>query len=92
MKNISLTLTEQDVQHIIDALIFISCVDACYDTEHDDKYHENNLNRLEIAKNIKEQSKLDCTQSVYLFEWGGENEDQKEVDFIKESFNIRIEQ
>jgi hypothetical protein len=81
-----LTLESHQIEQIIDALIFSNCCDVCADGLEEGNYREQ-LNRLELAKLLKDTTGIDCSDKLYIF--GNDFEDKKGVDFIRESFNIR---
>lgn len=90
MSGHNINLTNEEIGSIIDCLIFLSCTDACYDSkDNDDERIAENMNRLNLAKRLKDETGQDCTNKVSVFE-GYEFEDHKEAEFIKESFNIKI--
>ena len=85
----TIILSEDEIQQVIDALIFTNCCDACMD-HNDDTVHKKNMEGLRIAKFIKTATGINASQNVYVTS-GMIYEDEKEVDFLKGSFNIREE-
>lgn len=92
-----ITLFDKEVESIIDALIFLSCTDACYDYPEIDSIppvvrHLDNDFKLKLAKRLKDLTNVSCSKSVYFMEedkWG--YEDAKESHFAIKHFKPRIE-
>ena len=80
-------MNKEEVQLIIDALLFLSCTDACY-SDGEDRIGDD-FKRLELAKKLKEQYGLDGSDRISIFD--GILEDKKQAEFIKEHFGIKIE-
>ena len=82
-----LTLKTFQIEQIMDALIFSNCCDVCMDL--DSGNHHDQLSGLALANLLKEATGVDCSEKVYLMDESVIAEDEKEVAFIRESFNIR---
>ena len=83
-----ITLESHQIEQIIDALIFGNCEAVYTDSLFDGNIREQ-LDRLELAKLLKDATGIDCSDTLCMSSFN--NHDHKEVvDFITESFNIDL--
>lgn len=72
----------EEVQDIIDALIFYSSIDCCTNSSA-----ANDMQRIELAARIKERTGVDCSDDLQIYD-DTIYEDEDTATFIKEKFNI----
>lgn len=89
-----ITLSDDEIKAIIDALIFLACDDVKYEHLYNQKNidlikHFDNDFKLRLAKYLKKLSGIDCSDHLYVKKLN-DLKDKKELDFVIRNFNVRI--